>query len=55
MSDISVAVVSCGPAMWRNLMPVRSTIHSSVVSMPTPANSWFVNTVAGMPRPVPAM
>jgi hypothetical protein len=28
----SVAVVSSGPAMWRNLMPVRSVIHSSEVS-----------------------
>ena len=41
-------------AMCRCLMPVRSTIHSSVVSMPIAAKSKFVMTVAGTPRPVPA-
>ena len=41
--------------MWRSLMPVRSTIHSSIVSMPIAAKSWFVITFAGTPRPVPAM
>ncbi len=49
-----VAVVSPSPAMRRSWMPVRSTIHSCVVSMPRAAKSWLVITVAGAPRPVPA-
>ena len=42
-------------AMCRSRMPVRSTIHSSFVSRPSAAKSWFVMIFAGMPRPVPAM
>jgi hypothetical protein len=48
------AVVSPSAAMRRSWMPVRSTIHSCVVSMPRAAKSSLVRTVAGAARPVPA-
>ena len=38
-SALSDATVSPGDAMWRSLMPVRSMIHSSLVSIPMAAKS----------------
>ena len=42
------------PPMWRSLMPVRSTIHSSLVSRRT-AMSSLVTTLSGTAMPQPVM
>src|SRR5690606_76159 len=46
-------VLSPASEMWRSRIPVRSTIHSSDVSMPMAAKSVFFITLAGADRPVP--
>ena len=40
------ALPSPGSTQWRSWMPVRWTIHSSVVSMSV-VNSWLVTTRSG--------
>ena len=53
-SVASVAVVSPSPAIWRAWMPVRSTIHSWVVSTRS-ASSALVTRRGGSAEPVPTM
>jgi hypothetical protein len=50
----SVAVVSVSPAIRRSRIPVRCTIHSSLVST-IRARSSFVRRFSGNALPVPAM
>ena len=51
--------VTPGSAKWRKRMPVRSTIHSSEVSMPSAASraasSALLTRPGGRKLPVPAM
>src|SRR5262245_26212114 len=43
------------PPTWRSRMPVRSMIHSSLVSSPMSARSWLVSTFGGSAVPHPVM